>query len=171
MTMSRSTGGGLPPLRHGYLYFESESAVPSDTPRLLIIMYNFPPDPAVGGLRWEQMSRHFAQEGWAVDVVTRDFRSLPGLDRARLERLPPGTRIFSVPDREPLLGRLQKVAWPVIRRLLGQRRSRGATALSQREIREQHGTRVILRAWVAWIDYWRDTNWARAAANVGKSVV
>ena len=162
--------GGISSSRHGYLYYESPVAVPSDTPRLMIIMYNFPPDPAVGGLRWEQMSRHFAQEGWAVDVVTRDFSDVAGLDRSRLNGLPAGTRIYSVPSQEPLLVRIQKVLWPSVRRMLGERRAPGATALSQSEISEQQGARVLVRSYVAWMDVKRDNGWARAAARVATSL-
>jgi glycosyltransferase involved in cell wall biosynthesis len=38
--------------------------------RLLIISYHFPPDGAVGGLRWFGFSKNLAKLGWEVDVVT-----------------------------------------------------------------------------------------------------
>ena len=134
-------------------------------------MYNFPPDPAVGGLRWQEMSRTFAQHGWAVDVVTRDFAGVEGADRARLERLPVGIRVFSVADREPLVGRAQKIVWPLARKLFRPRQQHKADALSQEEIFQQQGPRQIIRAYHVWLEFARDENWARAAAAVGGAVM
>lgn len=51
--------------------------------RLLVISYHFPPDGAVGGLRWEGLSRQLARMGWEVHVVTASENAgnggLPGL--------------------------------------------------------------------------------------------
>src|SRR5258708_3978718 len=58
------------------LFYASPTPAAAGAPRLLLFIYNFPPDPAVGGLRWQEMGRYFAGEGWAVDVVTRDFSEL-----------------------------------------------------------------------------------------------
>jgi glycosyltransferase involved in cell wall biosynthesis len=44
--------------------------MPSDAPRLLIITYHFPPDGAVGGLRWAGIAKYLARLGWNVSVVT-----------------------------------------------------------------------------------------------------
>ncbi len=38
--------------------------------RLLVITYHFPPDGAVGGLRWAGLGKYLAQQGWEVCVVT-----------------------------------------------------------------------------------------------------
>src|SRR5437764_12738519 len=60
--------------------------------RLLLISYHFPPDPAVGGLRWQQLSRYLAKHGWGIDVITRDLDLLRSRDDARLEMLPQSLR-------------------------------------------------------------------------------
>src|SRR6267143_316057 len=39
-------------------------------PRLLVITYHFPPDGAVGGLRWAGITKYLARLGWQVSVVT-----------------------------------------------------------------------------------------------------
>ena len=38
--------------------------------RLLVVTYHFPPDEAVGGLRWAGLSKYLARRGWEVHVVT-----------------------------------------------------------------------------------------------------
>ena len=39
-------------------------------PTILVITYHFPPDGAVGGLRWHALSKYLARSGWNVQVVT-----------------------------------------------------------------------------------------------------
>src|ERR1041384_4970983 len=104
--------------RNGTLYFASKTPAPADAPRMLLVSYHFPPDPVVGGLRWQEMARFFISLGWAVDVISRDFRDVEHLDPARLEHFRANLRLFSVADREPLVERTHKVAWPRISRLL-----------------------------------------------------
>ncbi len=41
-----------------------------DCPRLLVISYHFPPDPAMGAMRWAGLTKYLAQLGWRVWVVT-----------------------------------------------------------------------------------------------------
>src|SRR5256885_1103621 len=48
----------------------SESSMPSDARRLLVISYYFPPDGSVGGLRWAGITKYLAREGWQVAVLT-----------------------------------------------------------------------------------------------------
>ncbi len=168
MTNLGGTDGArsLPSAVQGALYFESTLRAPDDAPRLLLISYCFPPDPAVGGLRWQQMAMYFAEHGWVVDVIARDFSNVPGLDTGRLERLPPGMRIFSVPDREPLIARIQRMVWRPIRRVVGHMKTPvKALALSQPEIRKERGWRTNLRAYLAWVEVSRGRNWAEAAAS------
>ncbi|HEX4684861.1 MAG TPA: glycosyltransferase [Gemmatimonadaceae bacterium] len=53
--------------------------------RLLVITYHFPPDGAVGGLRWSGLSKYLARLGWEVHVVTaaepRGEVAVPGVHR------------------------------------------------------------------------------------------
>jgi hypothetical protein len=42
----------------------------SETRRLLVITYHFPPDGAVGGQRWDGLSKYLARLGWEVHVIT-----------------------------------------------------------------------------------------------------
>lgn len=58
--------------------------------RLLVITYHFPPDGAVGGLRWSGISKNLVSRGWEVDVVTAatsdDSASVPGVTVHRRPR-------------------------------------------------------------------------------------
>ncbi len=167
-----SSGGtgsarALPAVARDAIYFESPQVARDDAPRILLISYNFPPDSAVGGLRWQQMAVHFAERGWVVDVIARDFSQVQGLDTGRLDRLPAGMRIFSVPDREPLVARLQRMIWRPIRRVIGHLRAPARSfALSQPEIQKQRGWRTNLRAYLAWVEVSRGRNWADSVANL-----
>ncbi|MEP6618252.1 MAG: glycosyltransferase [bacterium] len=170
--MSSSEHAPLPAAGYTALYYESPFPATADAPRVMLIMYNFPPDPSVGGLRWQEMARHFAQQGWALDIVTRDFRGVAGLDRARLERLPQGCRVFSVPSREPILGRAQHIMWPMLRRLLRERRSTpGLDSLTPQQISQQRGRGHARRAYLAWVEFSRDGNWARDAARLAAIIM
>lgn len=160
----------LPAAARAVLYSEAAVLAPAGAPRILLISYTFPPDPAIGGLRWQRMAAHFADNGWAVDVIARDFRDLPGLDIARIKTLPAGMRIFSVPDREPVVGRVQKFVWRPVRRVFGQLKTAKIHALSQPEIQQQRGLRAKLRTYFAWLDFSRGHNWARAAADVASEL-
>lgn len=153
------------------LYYESPTPAPDDAPRVVVITYTFPPDPSVGGLRWQEMARQFASRGWGVDVITRDFRGVYGVDTARLQRLPEGVRIFSVPSREPLASRAHKIAWPLVRRLIGERHSPGVDSLSRDEVAGQRGARTLVRAYLAWIEFSRDLKWARDAASLATIMI
>ena len=60
-----------------------------DCPRLLVLSYHFPPDPAMGGMRWAGLTKYLAQLGWRVWVVT----AAPGpeaADGVSVESCPPG---------------------------------------------------------------------------------
>ena len=79
--------------------FVVEPAGVARTARLLLVSWHFPPDSAVGGLRWQKFARHAAERGWGVDVIMRDPRGLAGADAERLADLPPGTRLWFVPSQ------------------------------------------------------------------------
>jgi hypothetical protein len=109
------------------------------------------------------MVRHFADRGWMVDVVTRDFSGLRSADLERLRRLPAGTRVYSVGDQEPLLGRLQNLLWPWVRRLITLQESKGDATEPRIGISQRDGTHFAIKEYVAWMEVVRTRNWARAA--------
>ncbi len=76
-------------------------------PRLLLITYHFPPDPAIGGLRWQKFVRHAAARGWGVDVIMRDPSELTVRDPERIMDLPAGVRVYGVPTRTWWLDRFE----------------------------------------------------------------
>ena len=144
------------------LYFEASGESIERPRRILLISYHFPPDPAVGGLRWQKMLDHFAEQGWVADVVTRNFDSLKGIDPARLRSLAPGTRVFSVADREPMIGRMHRAIWPWMRARLAKEDVSRREAPT-REVREAPKPKVV-RGYLTWLMLAREESWARAAA-------
>lgn len=65
---------------------------PPSPRRLILVSWHFPPDPAVGGLRWQKLARFAHERGWSVDVVTRDPGGLTHADGERVADLPTGIR-------------------------------------------------------------------------------
>lgn len=163
-TIDSSDTSGLKP------YFRAEGGR-SGAPRLLLISYYFPPDPSVGGLRWQETAKHFAEHGWVTDAVTRDFSGLPGLDLGRLGRLPGGMRVFTARDREPLLGRAHRRLWPLLKSRLRSHGRSNEAGLSRAQVFEQQIDRgAIRRAYLAWLAFARDAEWARQSSAVALSV-
>jgi hypothetical protein len=154
----------------GKPFFEVPSSADPTTRRLLLVTYTFPPDLEVGGLRWQQMVRHFAERGFVFDVLTQDFRRAPKLDPDRLQTLPPGTRVFSVPSGDPLALRIQRRTLPMLRRLRGRVPETGATG-SPAVTATPRSPGAFARAYLAWVTVGRDGNWALAAARAGRSLV
>src|SRR5437879_869139 len=48
----------------------SGSGGPDGVRRLVVLSYHFPPDGAVGGLRWSGLTKYLARLGWSCWVVT-----------------------------------------------------------------------------------------------------
>jgi hypothetical protein len=119
------------------------------------------------------MVRHFAKRGFVFDVLTQDFRRSPKLDLDRLQTLPPGTRIFSVPSSDPLAMRIQRRALPVLRQLRGvlsRLTSQPSTSTATSVASAGTRPRAIARAYLAWITFRRDSNWADAAADAATAL-
>ena len=173
--MIRANDAVLPKNARDAMHFASAQPAPEGAPRMLLVTYHFPPDPIIGGLRWQEMTRYLTDRGWAVDIIARDFRDLERVDPARLGRFTHSTRIFSAPDREPLPGRIHKTLWPMVQRLRSRGESRPvdssrATVLSRDEVTTQGGGRAMVRAYFAWLEFARPGNWARAAARLGATL-
>lgn len=153
-----------------YLYFESPQRSIPDARRILLISHAFPPNPEVGGLRWQQMARYFGEHGWAFDVLTQDFRGLSHLDRTRLDLLPPGTRVICVPAGLPLMLRIQQRVLAAWRRIRSRHRSTGASVHrgeDSAEAEKSRQPRALTRAYFASIAFMRDAKWADAVARAG----
>ena len=143
------------------------------TRRLLVVTYHFPPDRAVGGLRWEQLSRYFAANGWAVDVITRDLNRVGARDDRRLNSLAPGVRVFAASEGEPLTARAERLAIRLVRRIVPRRPDHNVdvkASLSRTELARPTDGRRLLRAHGAWISIGTEKIWARAAAGIGMAL-
>ena len=156
-------------------FFESSKATDCRH-RALLVSFHFPPDPAVGGLRWQELARYFAARGWAIDVVTRDLTKLPRPDARRLQRLPPGIRVFSAAEPEPWVSRAEQFALRATHGIRSQRAAtgaatsatNGAVASTRRAERSRPSVgRRMLRAYSAWAWVSKENAWAAEAASIG----
>jgi glycosyltransferase involved in cell wall biosynthesis len=157
-----------------YLYYESPVSAVADAPRILLISHAFPPDPEVGGLRWQRMARFLGEQGWTFDVLTRDFRQSSRLDHVRLEELPPGTRVFCVPAGPPLVVRFQRailMAWRRARTPRGQPGTGDPDGEAGERIERLRKPRALTRAYFAFVVFMREAKWAGAVARVGSRLI
>ncbi|HVT39105.1 MAG TPA: glycosyltransferase [Gemmatimonadaceae bacterium] len=51
----------------------------SSEKRLLVVSYHFPPDPAIGSMRWAGLTKYLAAHGWSSWVVTAAVQQEPAL--------------------------------------------------------------------------------------------
>src|SRR6185437_2145972 len=140
-------------------------------PRLLLVTYHFPPDPAIGTLRWQKFVRYAAERGWGVDVIMRDASELAVIDPERIADLPAGVRAFGVPVRTSWLDRLEN---PVARATRGLRAKTGpprATSRSRAAIGWPRGLRDITRAYFALAGHARGRRWAGDATRLATTVL
>lgn len=139
--------------------------------RLLLISHHFPPSAAVGGVRWQQLSKYAAERGWGLDVICCDPAVMEIRDDSRLAQLPEGVRIYSAAAREPRIGRAVGRGWQLVRAIkaIGRTRQpaqRSANFAAQQVPRDV-SVRALARAYFAWLDFARGEAWAKSAASVG----
>lgn len=148
--------------------------------RILLFSYHFPPAETAGALRWEKLAAYAAARGWTLDVVTRDPTELQQQDASRLARLPPGVRVFGIPEQELWFRRLENFVWKGLRR--GIRRARqardtsgpanasastasapqGPFSFSRDELRfDPFSVRSWFRTYNGWAEYHAQRCWAR----------
>lgn len=67
--------------------------------RGLLIAWHYPPDGAVGALRWQKCVRDLLGHGWAFDVITGPVDGYPATDPAGMADVPGETEVMRVaPD-------------------------------------------------------------------------
>jgi len=177
----------------GVMHESAGDALPGGR-RALLLTYHFPPGQAAGALRWQKFVELGGRHGWAFDVLTLDAADLESPDPRRLEALPPGTRVFGVPDPPRFVERLEHASWLGVQRLRASRPRLGsdsgraapdapsATAppagssrpgsLAREEVRFQPLVpRSLWRAYQAWVELGRGAAWARRAAALGRDLM
>lgn len=137
--------------------------------RLLLITYHFPPDTAVGGLRWERQAAYLAARGWDVDVIARDLAP-PGItDGTRIRCLPENVIIYSAREYEPLIARAGRIAFDIKRRITP-KRSTTIGPLVDTDALRWTSSRGISRAHAALVHIARETQWADEAIRLGREL-
>lgn len=143
--------------------------------RLLLIAPAFPPNPTVGALRWERLAPSLADAGWALDVITLSPPAKHGADEQGAMQLPPGTRVYGIP--EPVLGiqDFEQAVWNLWRRARPARGRavRGALTQAQYQSATLDGGhwQLMRRAYFASVDYARWGWWARCAARLARRII
>jgi glycosyltransferase involved in cell wall biosynthesis len=169
-------GRGEPINHTGESSQERPAIAPAD--RLLVISYHFPPDPAVGSMRWRKLARYAAERGWSLDVIAQDPPTLARRDDTALADLPPGIRVYGVAPNPSRLERAMNALWLRWKRFTGGRRREAApvgpaAAAARRESRPRseirwmpRAPRDLARAYFAAMEYAGYRRWARDAARL-----
>src|SRR5690606_22376567 len=142
--------------------FPALAGAPRSRNRILLIAYHFPPDPAIGALRWQKFARFAVERGWGLDVIMREEASIPSPDPRRLADLPADVRRIGVPDRPLWFERIETAAAHAVRRVIPRRladESLPATAVGK-----PSSGRDVTRAYFSVVDYLQKRRWARDAA-------
>jgi hypothetical protein len=164
---------GAPSVARRPYYDASGTAGHSGIPlrRLLLISYHFPPDTAVGGLRWQRLSRFIAERGWGLDVIARDLRKMKVRDDRRLAVLPPAVRVYAAAEGEPLSARVERLAIKALRRAVPRERSESPPSFGREELKSRaFDVRNLVRAHGAWISIASEKIWARSAVRIGNAL-
>lgn len=135
---------------------------------MLLVSYHFPPDVAVGGLRWEQLARYVVARGWELDVIMRDPGELESRDDARLRQLPDGVRMFGAPTPQSRSAGFTRLAWRIWNRLRPRRPPRTVLTLGREDALRTSGGRAVVRAYFALTYFLQRRLWAVSAARLGR---
>lgn len=158
------------------VFASSRSSVPPSR-RLLLVSYHFPPDPSVGGLRWQKLARYARERGWGVDVLSLHPEALVTADLGRLADLPPDTRVFGVLPSTPRTTRAIERVWSALRPAKGTQPTGGAAGArsASRAMADLRwwppGRGDLARAYHVWADAASGRAWARDAVRLGRAVV
>ncbi len=90
-----------PSLRGAPPFFEAAGAAPAGSRRLLLLSHSFAPSRLVGALRWTRALPILSSERMVFDVICAQPPASIATERALLETLPGGTRVFTVPAPGP----------------------------------------------------------------------
>jgi hypothetical protein len=147
---------------------------PASDKRILLISYHAPPSNEVGALRWAEMAPHFAARGWGFDILALDPAALRSRNEALLGALPPGTRLFGIPDELPVFDRIVDRVVDLRRRVRALLKVSSpppaGAELASESARRPLTSRSVVNAFHSWREYAVGERWARRAAEVGGRV-
>jgi O-antigen/teichoic acid export membrane protein len=160
----------VPAMPGGELLSYATEDIPG-IPRLMLITYHFPPDPAIGSLRWQKFVQYAAARGWGVDVIMRDPSELSAADSARIADLPPGVRVYGVPNRGGWLDRLENPLARATRGLRAESAAPRASSRARAEIGWPRGLRDLTRAYHSIAEHVRGQRWAADATHAAAAIM
>lgn len=143
--------------------------------RILLISYHAPPSNEVGALRWAGMAGTLAERGWGLDILALDPAALRTRNDSLLAALPPGTRLYGIPDDQPIFDRAVDGILSIRRWLRRGLQSPAPPPPSGAVPAESTGERPMtlrdaINAFHAWREYARGRRWARRAAKLGRRI-
>lgn len=148
----------------------SQTANPEPVPaparqRLILVSYHYPPDPSIGGVRWQQLSEFAVARGWDLEVVTREYEN--GAPSVTTSAGP--VRVHRIPDPPLPFATLPELLWRWLPKTAQRRRLRPPAAvpgsIAADRIRRRPRTLRDLRRWYfAWLDRHRGRKWGARAA-------
>ena len=171
-------------------FFEREPEAVCERGRILLLTYHFPPGRAAGALRWQKMAGLAHELGWGLDVFCLDPAALDHRDDARLEDLPPGIRVFGVPEKTPWIERLEARLHAALRSLGSGAQAAGDASRSESKATkptpvavprpssfartevafDAFELRSWLRAYWSWLDFAKGGDWADRARGLARRV-
>ncbi len=147
-----------------------------DAPRILLVSYHFPPDEAIGALRWQRLAGYAAERGWELDAITIPAESMPRADQSRMRDLPAGTRVYGVPVPGSLLESVQFAMWKAIRPIVraGRSSSNGSAGTVSAESESLVGAErpsPFVRAHLARMDFRRMRAWTEQVTRAARALL
>jgi glycosyltransferase involved in cell wall biosynthesis len=149
-------------------------------PRLLLLTHYFPPDLAVGALRWRKLSAFLAAEGWTLDVISNRTPPELAIGADVAADLPPGMRIWQATSPDWLY-RLPERAAVAIAKTFAPRRQgvtrpvrsvqgTGASSYPPAVSWDLHSFRGYIRLYLAAREAARTAHWAHRIARLAARI-
>jgi hypothetical protein len=155
---------------------EWRSAAANRSKRLLLVTAHYPPDPAVGSLRWMHFTRYLAEAGWTVDVLT-GWNPVTDKHTAVMARLPAGVRIFGIQPRPSRFAQTVLGAWKLVKRPANadtpsaETKEKPAPSASPVEESRESWAQRVRRGLLALMEFRTQVSWADAVVEQAEQLI
>lgn len=143
-----------------------------DRRRLILVSYHYPPDPSVGGLRWQQLAEFAVARGWDIEVVSRAHgRGTPSVTESG-----GSVRVHHIAEPWLPIATFPELLWrwlpkPARFRHLRPPASAPGSIASDDLRRRPHARHDLRRWYFAWLDRHRGRAWGALAAEYVDTLV